>query len=835
MVNFFLRIMVRCLLWLRYRVRTSGLDKVAAGGTRKILFLPNHPALIDPIIVLACLHKPFAPRALAVAHQVDRFFIRRLARRIGVRVFSDPVREPHNSRGQVEAAVAACVEDMRRGDNLVLYPSGHAYRTYLEDLRGNTAVEKMLQAVPDARVVLVRTRGLWGSSFSWASGGPPHVGKALKKGIVALLASGIFFAPRRCVLVEFFEPDDLPRGGRNALNEYLEKWYNAGAQHNTYVPYTLWERGGTRQLPEPPQPKAKGTLGDVPASTRQIVSDHLRGLTGLEKLGDSDDLARDLGLDSLARAELLVWLEREFGLPQANVDAMQTVGDAMLAACGELVTTEAKDLKAPSGKWPPKRPGPGRLALPAGRTITEVFLAQARRHPGRVIVADQAQGEKTYRDLIAAVIALKGRLARLPGERLGVMLPASVAADVAYLATLFAGKTPVMVNWTLGQRNMAHSLDLVKAERILTSRSLAAGLKAQGTDLDELADRFVFLEDLAAGLSRWEKLAAWARSRMALSSLRRARCSETAAILFTSGSETAPKAVPLTHENILANIRDIAGAVFIREDDAMLGMLPPFHSFGLTATVVVPLVLGIRAAYYPDPTEAAMLAKMIDAYRTTLLIGTPTFLGRIAGVALPGQLDSLRLAVTGAERCPQRVCDALAQRCPKGVVLEGYGVTECSPIISVNDERSPRPLTIGRPLASLECAIVDLQTGARAQKGRPGMLLVRGPSVFAGYLNYDGPSPFVEFEGRKWYRTGDLVSEDADGVLTFRGRLTRFVKIGGEMISLPAIEAALEPHFARGPDDKPVLAVAAGGSEELPELVLFAARPVDRPTVNGWI
>ncbi|HUU94753.1 MAG TPA: AMP-binding protein, partial [Phycisphaerae bacterium] len=660
--------------------------------------------------------------------------------------------------------------------------------------------------------------------------------RPMKKGIRSLLASGIVFAPRRRVSIEFHEPDDLPRdAGRNAMNEYLQRWYNADAQHNTYVPYTIWERGGTRQLPEPELPEARGDPAAVPASTRQLVSAHLRQLTGEAALNDDDDLARDLGLDSLARAELLVWLDSEFGFPQSDVDAMRTVGDVMLGACGELVTAEPKELKAPSAKWLPKRPGPGRVTVPAGRTITEVFLAQAARDPDRVVIADQLQGEKTYRDVIVAVLALKPQLADLPGERLGVMLPASVAADVAYLAALFADKTPVMVNWTVGQRNVCHSLEATGVEKILTARSVVETLRAQGTDLAELADRFVFLEDLAARLSWTGKLAAWLKGRFNWSSLRHARAPETAVILFTSGSETHPKAVPLTHENILANIRDIASVIVIREDDIMLGMLPPFHSFGLTATVVAPPVLGIRVVHYPNPTEPVMLGRMIEAYGATLLIGMPSFINRIVRVATQCQFDSVRLVVTGAEKCPQRVHDALAERCPQTVVLEGYGVTECSPIISVNDERDPRPLTIGKPMPSLEYAIVDPDSGSRTDKGGTGMLLVRGPSVFGGYLNYDGPQPFVELEGRKWYRTGDLVSEDADGVLTFRGRLKRFVKMGGEMISLPAIEALLEAHCPREPDEKPMVAVVAGGTEEHPQLVLFTTQATDLPTVNGWI
>jgi long-chain-fatty-acid--[acyl-carrier-protein] ligase len=251
--------------------------------------------------------------------------------------------------------------------------------------------------------------------------------------------------------------------------------------------------------------------------------------------------------------------------------------------------------------------------------------------------------------------------------------------------------------------------------------------------------------------------------------------------------------VPLTDRNILTNIRDTLDVVSISDRDVMIGMLPPFHSFGIVVTTVLPVCSGLRTIYHPNPTEAAMLARLVEIYKVSLLVGTPTFLNGIVRVAEQGQLDSLRLAVTGAEKCPQAVYEALRQRCPQLVVLEGYGITECSPIVSANTAEAPVAYSVGKLLPNVEGAIVELETEGRVPPGQTGMLLVRGPSIFPGYLNYDGQSPFVTFEGKLWYRTGDLVSQTADGVLFFRGRLKRFVKIGGEMVSLPAIEAALCP------------------------------------------
>jgi long-chain-fatty-acid--[acyl-carrier-protein] ligase len=191
--------------------------------------------------------------------------------------------------------------------------------------------------------------------------------------------------------------------------------------------------------------------------------------------------------------------------------------------------------------------------------------------------------------------------------------------------------------------------------------------------------------------------------------------------------------------------------------------------------------------------------------------------------------------VTGAEQCPDHVYDALQSRSPDARVFEGYGVTECSPIVAVNRDDAPQRGTIGPALPSYEYVIVDPDTGQRVPQGERGMLLVRGQSVFSGYLNYDGPSPFVEFEGLAYYRTGDLVSEGADGVLTFRGRLKRFTKLGGEMISLPAIETVLERHYAGEDDEGPVVGVEVTADELHPEIVLFTTLEVDRSEANERI
>jgi long-chain-fatty-acid--[acyl-carrier-protein] ligase len=566
---------------------------------------------------------------------------------------------------------------------------------------------------------------------------------------------------------------------------------------------------------------------------RDAVRRHLQEVTGHLDIQETHHLVTDLGLDALGHRELELWLQRAYGYSCSDPASLQTVSDLLLAATGAAVSLRQGELKAVPHAWFHTRTDLP-IEMPDGDTIPEVFLKQARRDPGRVVMADQTGGVKTYRDVITAIMVLKPIFEALDGTHVGLMLPASGGASILYLALLFAGKIPVLVNWTAGARSMGYGLDLVGVQHVITVSTLVNRLDAQGVDLSAVKSRLLLLDEAGKKITLATKLVAAFQARFNWTSLLVARPPDTAAVLFTSGSESHPKAVPLTHGNILANIRDAAQALNFRQDERVMGCLPPFHAFGLTTTTILPLLVGLRVVYHPNPTEGRMLARIIEAYHATLLVGTPTFLGGILRVAEDRHLESLRIVVSGAEKCPEQVYATLARRWPKTTVLEGYGITECSPVVSVNREDDPRNGSIGRPLLSVEWAIVDLETGRRVDPGQPGMLLVRGPSIFSGYLNPDVESPFETFEGRDWYRTGDLVYQDR-GVLVFSGRLKRFVKLGGEMVSLPAIEEALSRRFQGEEETEPLLAVEASLEDLNPDLILFSVAGILRDEANAAI
>ena len=834
MVAFFVSLL-NLILRLRYKITVVGLDSIDTKDSRGILFIPNHPALIDPPIVFSSLFSKFKLRPLADENQVKGGVLKYAMDKINVVTIPDMTKDGRSSKDGVIQAMSDVVYGLKKGDQFLFYPSGRVYRSKFESLRGNSGVAQILKEVPDVRVVLVRTTGLWGSCFSRGLGKKPDLTKNVGIKMWAILSGFIFFSPKRNVTIELCEVNDLPSPKKRlALNKALERFYNKDAPANSITPYFWWQGNKAQQIPEPQNKKKSGDLGEVSDATKTQVFAKIIELSGNTKIKESDNLASDVGMDSLIVADLGVWVEHEFGYVVDDIESLVVVSDVLLAASGQLVSTKSdSDIKAPALWLQPQ--DKTRLHCASETTLTRMFLAQVLKNPTLPVMADLLGGVKTYRDILTGIFALAPVFRKMEETNIGLMLPAGVTCTIAYYSLLFAGKTPVMVNWTMGESNLDYCLDKVGVQRVVTARALLTKLSAQDFKTKGNPFDFVCLEDVGKALSLPQKLTAKYKSYMSVASLNTIQVQDVAAILFTSGSEARPKAVPLTHQNFIANIAEVNEILGICKDDVQIGMLPPFHSLGLTGTVLLPLSLGLQVVYHANPTKAATLATLIKEYGVTVLLGTPTFLNGILRGADEGQLASLRLAFTGAEKCPNHLYEAMASQYPNAIMCEGYGVTECAPLISVNHPDHPVAGSIGKVLDSMEYALVDPETKSlEVERGHKGMLLVRGPNVFSGYLHHDGSQPFVTFNHKDWYETGDLVREDEEGVLYFAGRLKRFIKLGGEMISLPAIESILLEQLDFKEQDGVVLAVEATVTEP-PELVLFVIADVNRQQANQAI
>ena len=835
----FLGIFMRFCVGLRYKVITRGLEDIAAPGENSpILFMPNHPALMDPIILYSQL-AGVRPRPLADEKHMGGVlggFVTRVVRAV---LIPDPRKAGFKARRALEAGMTAISNALRNGDSVLFYPSGQVYRSKKENIGGNSGAANMLRGFPNVRVVLVRTTGLWGSSFGHASGNPPVFLRELLRGIATVFANLIFFTPRREVLVEFIEPDDIPRcGDKHILNPWLEAFYSEAERPAMAVPRFFWQ--GRAPYPIDESSKRGLAHGDISISpaVRKSVYEALREIAKLppdHPINDEMVLNADLGLDSLGLMELSLSLEAVQGIPVSNLESIITVKDCLLAASGNFGGEEQKGGVLEGWFTPPSNEN---LVFPAGAaTIPDAFLALVREAPSEPLCAERAS-LRTRRDILIGAIVLSRKFRSLPGERIGIMLPSIPAVVVVWLASLLAGKVPVFLNWTVGETNMRHCAALAGISHVLTASVLLERLGRQGFVPENIPVEWLPLEKMAKSIGLTQKIGGALKARF-LRSFAGYPIPEVAAVLFTSGSESLPKAVPLTHTNLITNAKDAIDALQLKSANTLFAMLPPFHSFGLLVDIVIPLSFGLRAAYYPNPTEPGPLVAMVRDFKLSLLAAPPTFLEAILERARDtNDLASLRFAFVGAEKCPDRVYRAFSRQCPDAVLCEGYGITECSPAVSVNRPESIVPGSIGHALASVETVLVREEDGriiGLAGTDETGMLLVRGPSIFGGYLG-EVASPFVEFDDKTWYRTGDLVSQDATGRIFFQGRLKRFVKIGGEMISLPQIEETLLSCFSNredAPTEGPPLAVEATSEESGTEIVLFTPMKLSAREANA--
>jgi acyl-CoA synthetase (AMP-forming)/AMP-acid ligase II/1-acyl-sn-glycerol-3-phosphate acyltransferase/acyl carrier protein len=831
----FLRYVGRPLTRLRYRIEIEGLEKL-----RKlrgpVLVLPNHPGHIDPVLVMTQLGAEIPLRPLVVSFMYRPIFLLPLMKFINALEVPDLVQHSQSAREQVEPLIRTVIEGLDRGGKFLIYPSGKIERNGLEQIGSTRAVPDILTQRPNTTIVLVRTVGVWGSMTTFApTGKEPSLPEKFLRAVGILAANLIFFTPHRRIkmTIEIVDPKTLPGVSREKLNPWLEAWYNRElSTEPVYVPYHFLFGPRTFDYP-----RLKASL-DVPLekitpATQQAILDVLeeklkRPLTDDEK--KSSALLENMGLDSLDRMDLAQTIEQRFGFRSDQIAT--TVGELGALAQGLIEATQGEPIKVPE-IWNAPRANPEAPFSVAAPTILEAFVRQALAHPGEAAAADDLSGVVTYWQMLTGARLLSKRFAGLPGDAVGLMLPASVAADTAFMALLWAHKLPVLFNWTTGPVNLNHAAKVMGIQRVVTSRKFIdrIGVKIEGVE-------YVFLEDVRKSIGKPEALATLLANRLfpgkLLAGLPRMDPNDNAVVLFTSGSEKAPKAVPLTHRNILTNVQAGAAAFSFQRKDILLGFLPPFHSFGLSANLVLPLVGGIRVVHHADPTDAAGLVRKIAAYRPALLFSTPTFFSYILNASKPGDLDSLRVIVTGAEKCPESLFARVKEMTPQAILSEGYGITECSPVVSVNRPGHLRPGTIGQPLDGVEVLVVDPDSMQPLPTGQRGLLIVHGATIFPGYLHYDGPSPLHEHDGKRWYITGDLARVDSEGFIHFAGRLKRFLKAGGEMISLPALEEPLASDYPPG-ESGPQVAVEGIETPTGRHIVLFTTSDLKLAEANALL
>jgi acyl-[acyl-carrier-protein]-phospholipid O-acyltransferase/long-chain-fatty-acid--[acyl-carrier-protein] ligase len=434
------------------------------------------------------------------------------------------------------------------------------------------------------------------------------------------------------------------------------------------------------------------------------------------------------------------------------------------------------------------------------KPLPRTFLYTARRHPFRFAMADGQTPKLTFFAVLARTLFLARRLRKTwqGQEMVGILLPPSIPGALVNFAAMLMGKVPVNLNYTASNETLESCAKQCNLKTVITARAFLERVHvtppAETVFLEDLAQKPRFGERLGAAIAFF--LPARLVEKYA-GAERKTTLEDIATIIFSSGSTGDPKGVVLTHYNVASNVEQLNQVFLLHSNDRIMGILPFFHSFGFTGTLCLPAATGIGVVFHPNPLDSRVIGALVNKYAVTMLLATPTFLNAYTRRCEPEQFGSLRFVMAGAEKLPERISQAFEDRFGLRP-LEGYGCTECSPAVTVNtiDFRAAsfrqvgaKRGSIGHPLPGMSVKIIDPETLQTLPINQPGLLLVRGPNVMQGYLNQPEKTAAVLQDG--WYNTGDIAMLDEDGFLRVTDRLSRFSKIGGEMVPHIKVEDKL--------------------------------------------
>lgn len=453
--------------------------------------------------------------------------------------------------------------------------------------------------------------------------------------------------------------------------------------------------------------------------------------------------------------------------------------------------------------------------------LHQQFIDIAKTFSKKLAIHDfSTNRELTYSRALIASLILTRVIKKMDTGFIGVMIPTSAGCILSKIAILMSERKPVMINYSTGaEQNAKYAQQKCDFKTIITSKALLEKIECP------FIDGMVFIEDIMASITKMDKIRAALIAMLPANTIKKlvyqGTEDDTAVILFTSGSEKDPKAVQLTHKNILANLQAVTPIFGFRSQDVFMCTLPFFHVFGLTVDLWLPIYHGMSMLTYANPLDFKKVCTIVREKKATFLVGTPSFFWGYLRKSEPGDFESLRIALTGADKCPDALREGFKNK-HNITVYEGYGATECSPVISTNTPTYNRPGSVGKPIPGLQVRIEHYETGKECAPGEDGRILVKGDSVMKGYFNdFEQTSLHIR---SGWYDTGDMGNIDADGYLWHVGRLKRFVKIGGEMVSLVKIEDILEKFL---PEESHCCVVEIPDAKKGARIVAVVTTPLD--------
>jgi len=834
---------LRTLLSLRYKVHVKGSEVLKTDAPK--LILPNHQAIMDPIILFSQLYKYTQAVPIVTSSYYDLPVAKSLFSAWGAVRVSDLESGSRNVK-VLDQIVESVEEGFDLGKNIVLYPSGQIAGQGYEKIFNKQSAHKVVNDLPDnVEVIGARFTGLWGSSWSkaWMGRSPKFI-VPLLKGIFYTLANLIFFMPRRQVTIELMNITSQAHAeaikDRTTFNRYLEGFYNMhGEEAPNYLKYFIYGPKLKRSLPanivgsvkEAQRTNGKSDSHTIPVDILNDVRKCIASILDIQpdQIRADHYLQLDLGADSLNLVEIVSEVENQFpkfAAPQIN--EIKTVADMCFVAMGQFRTDD--DLKPADLDRPLTTQH--NICIDGNKNILQQFITTFTNDVDDPFTYDAMIGSTNRQTFFLKACVVAELLKKeVKEERVGIMLPALQSTTLLIAACYLSGKIPVMLNWTVGKKVLEHCMETAGVKQILSAGTFISKIEEQLPD--SIKNKLILLEQKIPTINITSKLKGLLKSKLPKVLINTKQLPETAVILFTSGSEALPKAVPLSHKNIVSDLSAVFQMAQLSNNETFLSFLPPFHSFGFTVLSILPLLTGVKVAYTPNPTDAREVLRILKHVQANMLIGTPGFLKLLMAEGSAYHFKSVRYAISGAEAMPPAVKEQFEKLTKGALILEGYGITECAPVLTLNPQDKQKLNSVGRFLPGINHIILDTETNQPVETGQPGMIYVMGTNVFDGYLHEPELHPFEHINGETFYKTGDLGYIDEEGYLFITGRLKRFIKIAGEMISLPFIEKILLEKY--GEEDRQVLAVEGTDATSPPRIALFTEKPIDLTEANDYL
>ena len=842
----FISRILKFLIRFRYHVNITWLELLNSDGPK--LFFPSHVALMDPIILFAFLWKKKRIKPVVTENYYNIFVLKQIFDLIWAIPVLDLTRDK-NKELDTSEIVWKVIKGLNDGYNVLLYPQWSLARQWFQSIVGKkTAFYASQQAPKNTKILTINIHWLWGSRSSRArTWKRPNLAIFFLKGLRFVIWNLFFFVPKRKVNIEIKDSTELLHKAEkkwiDTFNQELEKFYNSKWEEKVnYLSGLCWYNT-VKNHKEPDviiwsikdlQRTAFNSSTEISTKVLDKIISIIKKIKPEYSWGITLDtnLVLDCFFDSLDMAELKSTVQSAFeNSSNPPLLDLKTVWDvAMMATWNSNTNEELKPCNWVVTKDARVIYSHVKLLLNEDSTILSLMKETFKKGKNISFSYDWTFWVQSRKDFIVKAYLIADLLKKMPGERIAIMLPSLTATSLLIVWCYLAKKIPVMLNWTLSNEAFSHCIKTQNVEVILTAKSFFQ--KIQTPRLKKY--NMIFFEDILKDISLIQKL-------KALFKAKRFRIpkniSKIAVVLFTSWSEALPKTVELTHENILHDILWTSWLVWLKMNDVELCYLPPFHSFGFILWIAIPLITWVRIVFTPDPNDSKTIANLTEHTKTTFIASTPTFLNGVVQSAKENQLKSLRFAVVWAEKCPKDLFTRFSKKAPQATIIEWYWITECSPIIAVNPFKRNAKIkrgTVWLPILWETVKVVEIDTNKELPANKEGMILIRWLNMFWWYIDPNLESPFVEINWNQRYKTWDLWFFDKDGYLTISWRLKRFVKIAGEMISLPAIETLLSRKW-KTKDWEECLAIEAEEKDWNVILTLFTTEKLEKSEVNNYL